>query len=118
MTMNKEIDSLFDDTASAVVTVTPPGSHREIHLRYPSFDEWHALARAHWALEGQAPDSELIAKTIAVCAANADGTPLGESRIRAAVLKANPVRVMWLYKKCWSTVLKSDEETIAELEKN
>jgi len=26
--------------------------------------------------------------------------------------------VMWLYKQCWETVLKSDDETVAEVEKN
>lgn len=111
---------LFGDTADDTVAVTPPGSSKTIYLRYPSFDEWHALAKAHWQCEkdGKGVDAALIAKTIATCLANADGTPMTSGVDQKAIMAAKPRRVMWLYKKCWATVLKNDDETIREQEKN
>ena len=39
---------------SDVVTVTPPGDE-PVYLRYPSFAEWHSLAKAHRDLDGGTP---------------------------------------------------------------
>lgn len=107
------------DDSLEPVSVTPPGSADPVYLRFPTFAEWHALAKAHRKLqaEGEDPSAELIAKTIATCLADDKGKPLGESAA-SKVLKASPRRVMWLYRTCWETVLKSDDGTVQELEKN
>lgn len=109
----------IENNAGDTVAVTLPGSPKTIYLRYPSFDEWHQLAKAHWQCErdGKGVDAALIARTITTCLANQDGTPLAGTD-QAAIMKASPRRVMALYKKCWDTVLRSDEETIGEAEKN
>lgn len=114
-----EQDIFGDVVTDAVVTVTPPGATKPVHLRYPTYDEWHSLAKAHWALEkdGKTADASLIVRTLATCLATDKGEPLGGD-VQAALLKSSPRRVNWLYKKCWSTVLKSDDETIEEIEKN
>ena len=112
-------EDLFGEVSDeAVVTVTPPGGTKPVHLRYPSYDEWHSLAKAHWAVEkeGKAADSSLIVRTVATCICNEQGKPLSGD-VQAALLKSSPRRVMWLYKKCWATVLKSDD-AVAEAEKN
>lgn len=113
------IDIGIDESNRETVAVTLPGSEKTIYLRYPSFDEWHRIAKAHWQCEreGKGVDADLIAKTITTCLANQDGTPLPGAD-QAAVLKGSPRRVMALYKRCWDTVLKSDEDTIGEAEKN
>lgn len=113
------IDIGINEDSGATVAVTLPGSAATIHLRYPSFDEWHHLAKAHWQCErdGKGVDAALIAKTITTCLANADGTPLAGAD-QASILKGSPRRVMALYKKCWDTVLRSDEGTVGEAEKN
>lgn len=100
------------------VVITPPGAAKPLYLRYPSYDEWHSLAAAHQALGGKPPEASLVAKTIATCLADESGQPVSDGNTLSTIMKAPPKRIMWLYKKCWETVLKSDEETIAELEKN
>lgn len=105
----------FDQTTE-VVTIIPPGSDEPVYLRYPSFSEWHGLAKAHRELDGAAPSVELIAKTIATCLA--DETGKAAKTDHAAIMRASPRRVMWIYRRCWETVLKSDDETVQELEKN
>jgi len=109
----------IENETGETVAVTLPGSTTTIYLRYPSFDEWHHLAKAHWQCEkeGKGVDAALIASTITTCLANQDGTPLAGAD-QAAVMKGSPKRVMALYKRCWDTVLKSDEDTIGEAEKN
>lgn len=104
------------ELAQETVAVTPPGSSEQVHLRYPSFAEWHDLAKAHRSLKGEDPSAELIAKTISTCVADADGKPLKSAA--ADVMKSSPRRVMWLYRKCWETVLKSDDDVVGEIEKN
>lgn len=104
------------DTISDVVTITPPGSDEAICLRYPSFTEWHALAKAHRELDGAAPSVDLIARTIATCLADETGKPAKTNH--AAIMAASPRRVMWIYRRCWETVLKSDDDTVQEIEKN
>lgn len=109
----------IENDSSLTVAVTLPGCPKTLYLRYPSFDEWHQLAKAHWQCEreGKGVDAALIARTITTCLANQDGTPLPGAD-QAAVMKASPKLVMALYKRCWDTVLKSDETTIGEAEKN
>ena len=112
-------EDLFGDVSDdTVVAVTPPGATKPVYLRYPSYDEWHALAKAHWAVEKEqkAADSALIVRTVATCLCDESGKPL-RGDVQAALLKSSPRRVMWLYKKCWATVLKSDE-AVQEIEKN
>jgi len=99
-----------------VVRVTPPGSDEEVRLRYPTFAEWHGLAKSHREVDGVAPSAELIAKTISTCLADENGKPLGTEN--SAVMKWPHRKVMWLYQRCWETVLRSDDELVAEVEKN
>ena len=100
---------------SDVVTVTPPGDE-PVYLRYPSFAEWHSLAKAHRDLDGGTPSADLIARTLTVCMCDADGKPLGMESSK--VLKLPHLRVMWIYNRCWETVLKSGDQVVQELEKN
>lgn len=97
---------------SDVLVVTPPGGGDPIRLRWPTFQEWYDLASAHRSLGTQSPPVDLIAKTIATCL---DGADKG---VREKILKGSPRVVMWLYKKCWETVLKNDDEAVSEIEKN
>lgn len=101
---------------SDVVTVTPPGSDEPVHLRYPSFAEWHSLAKAHRDLDGGTPPADLIARTLTVCMCDAEGKPLGMEA--GKVMKFPHRRVMWIYNRCWETVLKSGDQVVQELEKN
>lgn len=106
------------DISTDTVTITPPDAlgGGSIILRQPSFAEWHGLAKAHRELEGKTPPADLIAKTITTCIADADGKPAG---IEAAkVLRSSHKLVMWIYARCWETVLKSGDEVVADLEKN
>lgn len=109
---------IFGDVSSGVVSVTPPGASKPVYLRNPSFAEWHELARLHNSLDGKPPEAALIARTIATCLATADGKPITDASARDAVLKSSPRLVMWLYRKCWDTVLRSDNETVEAVEKN
>lgn len=101
---------------SDVVTVTLPGSDEPINLRYPSFAEWHSLAKAHRDLDGGTPPADLIARTLTVCLCDADGKPAGMDSSK--VLRLPHRRVMWIYSRCWETVLKSGDQVVQELEKN
>jgi hypothetical protein len=109
------------DTTSDVVTITPPGSTEVVHLRYPTFQEWHALAKAHRELQRPdgtraTPPADLIVKTITACVSDADGKPAGLEA--AKVLRANHQVVMWIYAQLWETVLKSGDAVVADIEKN
>jgi len=104
------------DSVADVVTVTPPGSSESVYLRYPTFQEWHALAKAHRELEGATPPADLIAKTLTTCISDAEGKPAGLEA--AKVMKANHQRVLWIYNRAWETVLKSGDAVVSELEKN
>lgn len=104
------------DTTPEIVTITPPGSTEPVYLRYPTFQEWHSLAKAHRELMGSTPPAELIAKTLTTCICDADGKPGGVEA--GKVLRANHQRVMWIYNRCWETVLKSGDAVVADLEKN
>lgn len=104
------------DTQADIVTVTPPGSSEPVYLRYPSFAEWHALAKAHRELDGATPPAELIAKTLTTTLCDADGKPLGLEASK--VMRTNHQRVMWIYDRAWATVLKSGDTVVVDLEKN
>jgi hypothetical protein len=110
------MNEIFGDSDDTV-SVTPPGGTKAVRLRYPTFQQWHELAKAHQGLDGGVPDAKLIARTIATCVADESGKPLGDAGIQA-VMAGPPKRVMWLYRKCWETVLKSDDETVEQIEKN
>ena len=115
--MTTESD-IFGEWKPELLEVTPPGSDRPVMLRYPTYGEWHRLAVAHQQLDGKAPPPELIIDTIAVCVSDDHGKrklPEGKAR---GLLNASPRAVMWLYKKCWETVLRNDDEVVSELEKN
>jgi hypothetical protein len=101
---------------SETVSVTPPGSDERVHLRHPTFAEWHSLAKEHEEIAGKPPSAELIARTIATCLSDEDGKPAKVDK--AKVLTWPHKRVMWVYKKCWTTVLRSDDDSVSEMEKN
>lgn len=114
-----EVDDDLLGGSAEVVEVTPPGSKRSVHLRSPSFGEWHDLATAHQVLDGKPPSAELIARTLATCLADESGKPIAATPSeRKALMAGSPRRIMWLYRKCWETVLKSDEDAISAIEKN
>jgi hypothetical protein len=101
---------------SDTVSVTPPGGEDTVHLRSPSFAEWHALAKDHRDLDGGTPSADLIARTVATCLADEDGKP---AKVDKAKVMAWPHRrTMWVYTKCWETVLRSDDAVVEETEKN
>ena len=104
------------DNSPETVQLENPGSGEIVHFRYPSFAEWHSLAKAHRELDGATPPAELIARTLTTCLCDADGKPLGVDQSK--VLKSGHRRVMWLYDKAWQTVLRSGDSVVGELEKN
>jgi hypothetical protein len=118
MSLKTEQDLFGDFEADGVVAVTPPGATRPVYLRYPSYDEWHSIAKAHFALEkeGKPADSGLIVRTVATCLADETGKPLAGD-VQGVLMKSSPRRVMWLYRKCFATVMKSDD-AVQEVEKN
>jgi len=112
--MTAAFDCTYD---SEIVTLTPPGMSKPVHLRYPTFAEWMTLVHDHQGLDKKTPPAETVARTIATCLCDEGGKPVGKD-VTASVLKASPRVVMWLYQRCWETVLRSDDETIKEKEKN
>ena len=102
------------------VEVTPPGSKLPVTLRYPPFAEWHELAVAHTKCEksGETPSAGLIVKTLAYTMSDADGRRRMSDKEAEALLNCNPVTVMWIYRKAWETVLRNDDQVIADLEGN
>jgi hypothetical protein len=109
---------LFGEHKPELLEVTPPGVEKSVKLRYPSYGEWHKLAVAHQQLDGKAPAAELIVDTIAACLSDENGKRLLSADKSKGLLDASPRVVMWLYKKCWETVLRNDDDAVAELEKN
>lgn len=109
---------LFGEWKPELLEVTPPGVERAVKLRYPSYGEWHKLAVAHQQLDGKAPPPDLIVETVAVCIADDNGKRKLSADKAKVLMDASPRAVMWLYKKCWKTVLRNDDEVVGELEKN
>ena len=104
------------DNTSDTVRLDPPGCDEPVFLRYPTFAEWHSLAKAHRELEGATPPAELIAKTLSTCLCDEAGKPLGVEQSK--VMKGGHRRIMWIYQQCWLTVLLSGDEVVKDLEKN
>lgn len=113
----KKLDDLLG-LADEPVRLQPPRSKSAVFLRWPSFEEWHGLAVAHRQLAGKEPPAELIAKTVAVCLADEDGKRKYQDGDLEDLLQASPRSLMWLYVKCWDTVLRNDEGAVKEEEKN
>jgi hypothetical protein len=111
----KKLDDLLG-LADEPIEVTPPRSKKPIRLRWPSFGEWHDLAVAHRHLDGKEPPAELIAKTVAVCLADEDGNRKYQDADVGELLASNPRTLMWIYVKCWDTVLRNDEQAVKEEE--
>lgn len=111
-----KLDKLLGQ-ASDLVEVQPPMCERSIRLRWPTFREWHELAVGHRQLKGEDPSADLIAKTVAVCIANDRGERLYKDDELAEFMDANPRLVLWLYKTCWDTVLKEDDQVVRDEEK-
>lgn len=115
--MPKPLDELLA-IADEPIEVTPPRSKTPVRLRWPSFEEWHALSVAHRQLDGKDPPADLIARTVAVCVADANGERRYKDGDLAALLQTSPRTLMWLYVKCWETVLRNDEKAVKEEEGN
>lgn len=96
------------------VVVTMPRTKKEVRLRWPTFEEWHSVASAHRKLEGKDPSAELIAKTVAICVSDENGNRKYNDSDLQALTASGPRALMWLYAKCWETVLRNDEEAIGE----
>lgn len=115
--MPKSLDALLN-IADAPVEVTPPRAKSPVTLRTPSFAEWHAISVAHRALEGKDPPAELIARTVAVCVADANGERKYKDADLPVLMETSPRLLLWLYVKCWETVLKNDDAEVRADEKN
>lgn len=115
--MPKPLDDLLA-IADEPIEVTPPRSKSPVRLRWPSFEEWHSLSVAHRQLDGKDPPAELIARTVAICVADERGERRYKDADIPAVLATSPRLLMWLYVKCWETVLRNDEKAVKEEEGN
>lgn len=100
------------------IEVTPPRSKTPVRLRWPSFAEWHDLSVAHRQLAGKDPPADLIARTVAVCVADDSGERRYKDGDLASLLQTSPRTLMWLYVKCWETVLRNDEKAVKDEEGN
>lgn len=115
--MPKPLDELLS-ISDEPVEARPPRSKSPVLLRWPSFDEWHQLSVAHRQLEGKDPPAELIARTVAVCVADSSGERRYKDADIPTLLQTSPRLLMWLYVKCWETVLRNDEKAVKEEEGN
>jgi hypothetical protein len=116
--MPQTIDDLFGSLATKPLEVQPPGAAKSVLFRSPTFSEWYELTVEHRRLEGKEPPVELITKTVAVVLANPDGSRRLSPQEASVLLKADSQLVMWLYVHAWETVLRSDEKTARDYEKN
>lgn len=108
--------SLFGDVANGVITVTPPGASKPVYIATPAVATWIELVKEAQAFDNKTPDSPFITKAVAACMVDEAGKPLDDGTLRSALAKSNPTLVMFLYKKCWETVLKVDVREIEQLE--
>lgn len=115
--MPKSLDDLLA-LAAEPVEVTIQKSTKPIRLRWPSFAEWHGLAVAHRALKGEEPPAELVARTVAVCVADAEGGREYADADVPKLLAGDPRALMQIYVKCWETVLRNDDQAIKAEEGN
>ena len=111
-------EDIFGTGPREPLEVAPPGASKAVRLRWPSFGEWHALALKHRKLEGKEPPADLICETIATCVATPDGKRRMTNAEASVLLESDSRLVMWLYVKCWDTVLKSNDDEIGGIEKN
>ncbi len=109
---------LFGDVANGVLAVSPPGASKVVHIATPSVGVWIDLVKMAQEFDGKTPDAAAVTKCVAACLVTEDGKPLDDGTLRATLAKSQPAIVMWLYKKCWDTVLKVDIRQIEEIEKN
>lgn len=109
---------LFGVVANSVLTVTPPGATKPVHLVSPSVGTWIELVTTLQELAGKTPDVATVVKAVAACMADENGKHIDDGTLRAKLAKSSPTIVMWLYKKCWDTVLKVDVNQMQEMEKN
>lgn len=110
--------SLFGDVAGGIVSFTPPGASKPVHLATPPVGTWIDLVREAQSFDGKTPEGTFVTKTVAACMVDDNGKPLDDGSLRATLAKSNPLIVMALYKKCWDTVLKVNVQEIEEQEKN
>lgn len=101
-----------------VVEATIPGTNKTVHLRYPVFDDWHAVATEHQQHVGKPAPASLVAKTLVACVVKKNGEPMFTRENIEPIMRANPNHVMWLYNRILETVMKNDNESIQEVEKN
>jgi hypothetical protein len=98
------------------VQVVMPRTKKTVRLRWPTFAEWHELAVEHRKLNGADPSAELVAKTVAVCVADENGNRKYGDGDLSRVAESGPRGLMWLYGKCWETVLRNDDQAVKEEE--
>ena len=113
--MPKPLDDLLT-LAVSPVEVRVKG--KAVRLRHPAFSEWHDLAGAHRRLKGEDPPAELVARTVAVCVADADGNRAYSDADIPALVAGDARVLMALYIRCWETVLRNDEEAVRAEEGN
>jgi len=114
MAFTKE-DALSRSAAKPTVVVFDK-DWGDVHLRWPTFGEWHGLVVPHRKCTAakEEASAELIARTLAVCLANPDGSRMLNDREAEKLLERDHLPVMRVYMKCWETVLKFSEDEVEE----
>lgn len=114
----KSIDDILDLAATrppVKLTIQPFG---DVYLRYPTMEEWHQITASHRDAKDGVASVGLIAKTIATCLADEKGERLMSQPDAGRLLDRDPRAVMALYKACFDTVLRIDDQAVDEAEKN
>lgn len=111
---------IFGAPEAQLIEVTIPGAPQPILLRQPTFKEWHEIVTEtrRCGAEKVDPPASLIAKTIAVCVADAKGKRRLTDHEATALMDANPSQVMELYSQVWKLVLEEKTDPIAQEAKN
>jgi hypothetical protein len=92
----------------------------DVNLRWPTFGEWHGLVTPHRKAKalGEEPSAELMARTLAVCLANPDGSRMLTDHEAGKLMEREHLPVMRVYMQCWQTVLKFGEDEVEQAGKN
>jgi hypothetical protein len=100
------------------VEVSVPGWPDSVQLRYPTFKEWHGLVSMMRVTDGgKEASAEQVAQVIGVCLSTPDGARMLNDSEALRLLQGDYEAVMFLYGKCWDTVLKATG-AVEDAEKN
>jgi hypothetical protein len=112
-------DAIRKASLKPVVSIHDP-EWGEVLLRWPTFGEWHGLVTPHRQAKArnEEPSAELMARTLAVCLSNPDGTRMLTDHEAGKLMEREHLPVMRVYMQCWQTVLKFGEDEVEESGKN